>query len=496
MANTYYVFSPAFVPGQKVRSDEVNLQYAAIETAFDLMPGDNSAIGRGTTYLGVESGTANALEVTLPDPRTSYGDGDQVLFKGTNTNTGPATIDIDGLGAVSLVSAGGTALGAGEIEAGLYYTAIFDLTNNRWQIIGASAAALTAADDRVTWASEWATEVEDTLISVAAGGDGATDYSALHWAAKAAANAGAASTAQTNAETAQANAETAESNAAASAASINLPAIGGSDVADLVRVNAGKTGYEFYNIFADANNTWETDQTFTTLIIPRRDSDVSDAPAIWFGDTIADGGAIRWQQGCQGVTHNMIFKSGGSTIVEFATAAAPLKTTSTQLLFNGIDVQRAATTTTTGLVERATDAEVVTGTDTTRYVAPLEIATNYYNKLTGDVLKINNTASYTSVFDAGNSGASKEIDWTNGNKQNIDITASTTFTFVDPDGPTSLTLELRQGASNGYTVTWPSTVDWADGVAPTFNTGTFDYHLVTLYYNGSRYYGHYGLNYF
>lgn len=47
----------------------------------------------------------------------------------------------------------------------------------------AADAVATAAD--VTYADEWATKAEDSLISVAAGGDGSTDYSALHWAAKA-----------------------------------------------------------------------------------------------------------------------------------------------------------------------------------------------------------------------------------------------------------------------------------------------------------------------
>lgn len=46
---------------------------------------------------------------------------------------------------------------------------------------------LTNAD--VTYSEEWATKAEDSLISVAAGGDGTTDYSALHHAAKAAASA-------------------------------------------------------------------------------------------------------------------------------------------------------------------------------------------------------------------------------------------------------------------------------------------------------------------
>jgi hypothetical protein len=49
--------------------------------------------------------------------------------------------------------------------------------------------AVTNAQTEVTYAAEWANKAEDSLVSVAAGGDGVTDYSSLHWAAKAAASA-------------------------------------------------------------------------------------------------------------------------------------------------------------------------------------------------------------------------------------------------------------------------------------------------------------------
>ncbi len=42
--------------------------------------------------------------------------------------------------------------------------------------------------DGVGWAKEWAQNIEDAPVSIPAGGDGITDFSALHWAAKAAAS--------------------------------------------------------------------------------------------------------------------------------------------------------------------------------------------------------------------------------------------------------------------------------------------------------------------
>mgnify|MGYP000064802847 CR=1 FL=1 len=63
--------------------------------------------------------------------------------------------------------------------------------------------AETNAESAQAYAEEWANKAEDSLVSVAAGGDGSTEYSALHHAAKASASATAASSAQSAAESAR-----------------------------------------------------------------------------------------------------------------------------------------------------------------------------------------------------------------------------------------------------------------------------------------------------
>lgn len=54
----------------------------------------------------------------------------------------------------------------------------------------ATNAATSASDasNSATYSAEWANKAEDSLVSAAAGGDQVDDYSALHWAAKAAAS--------------------------------------------------------------------------------------------------------------------------------------------------------------------------------------------------------------------------------------------------------------------------------------------------------------------
>lgn len=72
-------------------------------------------------------------------------------------------------------------------------------------------------------AKSWATETEDTLIPTAYGGNGTTDYSSLHWAAKSsasatasAASAAAALASESAAALSETNASNSETNAAAS----------------------------------------------------------------------------------------------------------------------------------------------------------------------------------------------------------------------------------------------------------------------------------------
>ena len=58
-------------------------------------------------------------------------------------------------------------------------------TNAASSASSASTSA-TNASNAQSYSEEWANKAEDSLVSVAAGGDGSTEYSAKHWAAKAA----------------------------------------------------------------------------------------------------------------------------------------------------------------------------------------------------------------------------------------------------------------------------------------------------------------------
>ena len=73
-----------------------------------------------------------------------------------------------------------------------------DVVTTNADVVTTNADVVTT-NANVTYSAEWANKAEDSLISVAAGGDNVDDYSALHHANKAAASASAASTSEANA---------------------------------------------------------------------------------------------------------------------------------------------------------------------------------------------------------------------------------------------------------------------------------------------------------
>ena len=104
--------------------------------------------------------------------------------------------------------------------------------------------------------------------------------------------------------------------------------------------------------------------------------------------------------------------------------------------------------------------------------------------------------SYNETYGAVTSSSNATtVDCEAGNAFSHTLTENTTFTFSNPPASGtaySFSLEIIQDASaSGYTVTWPSSVDWPAATAPTL-TATASAKDVFVFYTrdgGTNWYG-------
>jgi len=128
----------------------------------DALVGNNTTIAVGTgnkfvTQTGLQSsaevyaadaGANDTYVITLSPVPTAYATGMTIRFKANTINTGAATINVNSLGAKTIVKNGATTLEDGDIKAGQIVTVCYDGTNFQLQgvsdkISAASATTLT-----------------------------------------------------------------------------------------------------------------------------------------------------------------------------------------------------------------------------------------------------------------------------------------------------------------------------------------------------------------
>lgn len=94
------------------------------------------------------------------------------------------------------------------------------------------------------------------------------------------------------------------------------------------------------------------------------------------------------------------------------------------------------------------------------------------------------TAYFGAEHDYGSSGSSLTIDFSTYQHVKVTLSAACTFTFTAPSGPTIVTIKFVNGGA--FTPTWP-TIKWAGGAQPTWTASGTD--IISLYYDGTNYYG-------
>jgi hypothetical protein len=98
--------------------------------------------------------------------------------------------------------------------------------------------------------------------------------------------------------------------------------------------------------------------------------------------------------------------------------------------------------------------------------------------------------------DAGDTSTAKTLDFSTGNIQKVRLTGNCTFTFSNPVVGTTYIVELLQDGTGSRTATWPATVKWEGGTAPTLTTTASRKDVLVFVFNGTNYFGGiFGLNY-
>lgn len=154
----------------------------------------------------------------------------------------------------------------------------------------------------------------------------------------------------------------------------------------------------------------------------------------------------------------------------------------------------------------ANDATANTLTATAVNSTTAIVTTLTSTSLTSNTVTANSISTSSGLLDAQSpisetfstvtsSSNATTLDLTTSSNFEHTLTENTTFTFSNPavsGKATSFTLKIVQDASaSGYTVTWPSSVDWPSATAPTLTATASAVDLFVFYTNdgGTTWYG-------
>jgi len=138
------VTNVTFTPDSGSLTSSFSSVYNSIITPdLNALPGGNVPADvvrqNGAQIWGVDGGSTDAYAISLNPTLLSYVAGESFNFKANTVNTGAATLNIDGLGAKSIVNPDGSALSSNAIPAGSVNHVVFDGTN--FQLIGNGSAS-------------------------------------------------------------------------------------------------------------------------------------------------------------------------------------------------------------------------------------------------------------------------------------------------------------------------------------------------------------------
>lgn len=239
----------------------------------------------------------------------------------------------------------------------------------------------------------------------------------------------------------------------------------------------------------DADLTGIAAATYSANQVP-----LSDGASTWAGATIstfgqsliddASAATARTTLGLVIGTNVQAYDAGLTSIAGLTTAADKMVYTTASDTYAVTDLSSFARTILDDADAAAVRTTIGAGTGTLSNV--VEDTTP---QLGGELDAQANSIGFTMQTATGD--GTTTVDWGNGNHMDFTFGAfNETFTFTAPAKPGVYTMSLKQDSVGSRTATWPATVKWPGGTAPTLTTtATTGYDIVTFRYDGTNYYG-------
>lgn len=170
MSNDYYPGPAAdrITDFTRARAAEVRAELVAIASSMATLPAINDLHFNRLGYAPA-TGTADALLLTVNPAPVAYVDGMGLTVKLNGTNTGPATVNVNGLGVKALRRPDGSPLSPGDLQAGGIVNIRYEGTSGQFRVMVGTVTINQAGVDIVTAAaSGHATTANSAAISAAA----------------------------------------------------------------------------------------------------------------------------------------------------------------------------------------------------------------------------------------------------------------------------------------------------------------------------------------
>ncbi|WP_422028177.1 hypothetical protein [Roseovarius sp.] len=136
MSNDYFNHNSPLSRHTLGRAEAMNAIFNTIASGFEKLP-DVIETNQGRVNFAVDGGAADVYTAAMPKTWTSYVNGATLLLEigSGNTNTGAATLNVDGLGARAVKTFAGGDPAADDLEAGKVYHLVYDASASQFRML-------------------------------------------------------------------------------------------------------------------------------------------------------------------------------------------------------------------------------------------------------------------------------------------------------------------------------------------------------------------------